>query len=120
MAIPDQEKMAFVINRGLYSYKVMPFGLKNVGATYQWLVNLMYKNQIRRNIEVYVDDKLVKSTWAQDHLVDLEETFQVLDEYRMKLNLNKCAFEVSSGKFLGFLIFSCGIEANPKKIQAIM
>lgn len=62
MVIPDQEKTAFVTDRGLYCYKVMPFGLKNVRTTYQQLVNLMIKDQIGKNIEVYVEDMLVKST----------------------------------------------------------
>lgn len=120
MAAADQEKTTFVTDRGHYCYKVMPFGLKNVGATYQWLVNLMFKDLIEKNIEVYVDDMLVKSTRAQDHLVDLKETFQVLDKYHMKLNPTKCAFGVSPGKFLGFLISNRGIEENPEKIQAMI
>ncbi|XP_059664078.1 uncharacterized protein LOC132309830 [Cornus florida] len=66
----DREKTSFVTDRGLYCYKVMPFRHKNAGVTYQRLVNLMFKNQIGRNIEVYVDDMLVKSLKAQDHLAD--------------------------------------------------
>lgn len=79
MDIPNQEKTAFVTDRGLYCYKVMHFRLKNAGATYQRLVNHMFKDQIGKNIEVYVDDMLVKSTQACNHLADLEETFNVLD-----------------------------------------
>lgn len=120
MAVPDQEKTSFVTNRGLYCYKVMPFGLKNAGTTYQRLVNHMFKNQIGRNIEVYVDDMLVKSLRANAHLTDLEETFNSLYHYHIKLNLTKCAFGISSGKFLGFLVSHKGIEANPEKIQAIL
>ena len=61
MAEENQEKTAFVTSQGLYCYRVMPFGLKNAEATYQRLVNQMFKKQIRRNVEVYVDDMLVKS-----------------------------------------------------------
>ena len=93
----------------------MPFGLKNAGATYQRLVNRMFNNQIGRNVEVYVDDMLVKSKEEEDHLDDLKETFNTLRQYIMKLNPSKCAFGVSSGKFLGFMVSQRGIEANPKK-----
>ena len=104
MAERDQEHTAFITNRGLYCYKVMPFDLKNAGATYQRLVNRMFKSQIGCNIEVYVDDMLVKSRQAADHLGDLKETFQTLRQYNMKLNLSKRAFGVASGKFLGFIV----------------
>jgi hypothetical protein len=92
----DQEKIAFITDRGLYCYKMMPFGLKNVGATYQRLVNRMFQNQIGRNVEVYVEDMLVKIIWATKHIEDLRETFQTLRKYKMKLNPMKCAFGVSS------------------------
>uniref|UniRef100_A0A2N9INV2 Uncharacterized protein n=1 Tax=Fagus sylvatica TaxID=28930 RepID=A0A2N9INV2_FAGSY len=116
----DQEKTAFITSRGLFCYKVMPFGLKNAGATYQRLVNKMFHDQIGRNVEVYVDDMLVKSKENEDHLTDLKETFQALRTYNMKLNPEKCAFGVSSGKFLGFMVSQRGIEANPDKIKAIL
>ena len=67
----DQEKTAFVTSQGLYCYKVMSFGLKNVGTNYQRLVNQMFTKQIGRNMEVYVDDMLVKSREAKTHLADL-------------------------------------------------
>ena len=82
----------------------MPFGLKNVGATYQRLMNKMFTNQIRRNVQVYVNDMLVKSRREDDHLEDLKETFDTLRSYNMKLNLSKCAFGVIAGKFLGFMV----------------
>jgi hypothetical protein len=116
----DREKTAFITDRGLYCYKVMPFGLKNAGATYQRLVNKMFKAQIGRNMEVYVDDMLVKSTKSIDHVHDLREAFETLKRYGMKLNPAKCAFGVSSGKFLGYMVSSRGIEANPEKIRAIL
>ena len=98
----------------------MPFGLKNVGAPYQRLVNHMFRPQIGRNVEVYVNDMLVKSQDEEIHLDDLQETFDTLRQYNMKLNPNKCAFGVSSGKFLGFMVSHRGIEANPDKIRAIL
>ena len=73
----------------------------------------MFKKQIRRNVEVYVDDMLVKSKEEEDHLDDLKEMFNILRQYSMKLNLSKCAFGVSLGKFLGFMVSQRGIEANP-------
>jgi hypothetical protein len=114
------EKTVFLTDRGLYCYKVMLFGLKNARATYQRLVNKMFKAQIGRNMEVYVDDMLVKSTKSIDHVRDLREAFETLKHYGMKLNPAKCAFGVSSRKFLGYMVSSRGIEANPEKIRAIL
>ena len=102
------------------SYRVMPFGLKNAGATYQSLVNQMFQKQIGTTMEVYIDDMLVKSTTAGLHIAHLSETFQILREYNMKLNPAKCAFGVSVGKFLGFIVNHRGIEANPDKIIALL
>ena len=116
----DQEKTSFVTSQGLFCYKVMPFRLKNARATYQRLVNHMFHPQIGRNVEVYVDDMLVRSQDEKIHLDDLQETFDTLKQYNMKLNPNKCAFGVSSGKFLGFMVLHRGIEANPDKIQTIL
>ena len=116
----DQEKTSFVTSQGLFCYKVIPFGLKNAGATYQRLVNHMFRPQIGRNVEVYVDDMLVKSQDEEIHLDDLQETFDTLRQYNIKLNPSKCAFGVSSGKFLGFMVSHRGIEANPDKIRAIL
>ena len=98
----------------------MPFGLKNAGATYQRLMNKMFAQQIGRNVQVYVDDMLVKSLHENDHLDDLRETFNTLRLYNMKLNPNKCAFGVTAGKFLGFMVSQRGIKVNPEKIRAIM
>ena len=81
MHMPDQEHTSFITDHGLYCYKVMPFGLKNVGATYQCLVNTMFKEQIGKTIEVYMDDMFVKSKTAADHIVHLLDTFAVLRKY---------------------------------------
>ena len=120
MEVADQEKTSFITSQGLFYYKVMPFGLKNAGATYQRLMNKMFAHQIGRNVQVYVDDMLVKSLCEDDHLDDLWETFDTLWSYYMKLNPNKYAFGVTAGKFLGFMVSQRGIEVNPEKIQAIM
>ena len=120
MAEEDQENTAFITSQGLYCYKVMPFGLKNVGATYQRLVNKMFSQQIGRNMEVYVDDMLVKSKEELTHLDDLKETFATLKKHQMRLNPSKCIFEIASGKFLGFMVSQRGIEANPEKVRAII
>ena len=110
----DQEKNSFVTGRGTYCYRVMPFGLKNAGATYQRLVNRMFQKQIGTFMEVYIDYVLVKSIKAELHITHLAEAFQVLRSYNIKLNPAKCAFGVSSRKFLGFIVNNRGIEANPK------
>ena len=112
----DQEKTSFVTSQGLFCYKVMPFGLKNAGATYQRLMNKMFAYQIGRNVQVYVDDMLVKSL----HENNLQETFDTLRSYNMKLNPSKCVFGVTAEKFLGFMVSQRGIEVNPEKVRAIL
>ena len=116
----DQERTSFVISQGLFCYKVMPFGLKNARVSYQRLMNKMFTQQIGRNVQVYVNDMLVKSLRENDHLDDLQETFDTLRSYNMKLNPSKCVFEVTAGKFLGFLVSQRGIEVNSEKVQAII
>ena len=116
----DQERTSFFISQGLFCYKVMPFGLKNARVSYQRLMNKMFTQQIGRNVQVYVNDMLVKSLRENDHLDDLQETFDTLRSYNMKLNPSKCVFEVTAGKFLGFLVSQRGIEVNPEKVQAII
>ena len=116
----DQEKTSFVTAQGTYCYRVMPFGLKNAGATYQRLLNRMFQKQIGTTMEVYIDDMLVKSTKSNLHITHLSEAFQILRNYNMKLNPAKCAFGVSAGKFLGFIVNHRGIEANPDKIKALL
>ena len=116
----DQEKTSFVTSQGLFCYKVMPFGLKNAGATYQRLMNKMFMHQLGRYVQVYVDDMLVKSMRENDHLSDLQETFNTLRSYNMKLNPSKCVFGVTAGKFLGFMVSQRGIEVNLEKVRAIL
>ncbi|KAI9162534.1 hypothetical protein LWI28_028297 [Acer negundo] len=115
---PEEEKMSFTTDQGLYCYTVMPFRLKNAVATYQRLVNRKFARQFDRNMEVYVDDMLTKSIIAERHVFDFE-TFNALRKYKMKLNLNKCVFGVPSGRFLGFQVHQRGIKVNPNKIKAL-
>ena len=89
----DQKKTAFITEEGLYCYKVMPFGLKNAGATYQRLVNKVFADKIGRSMEVYVDDMLVKSPTVEQHIKDLTETFASLRMYNMRLNPKNAPLE---------------------------
>ena len=108
----DAEKTSFITPHGLYCYNVMPFGLKNAGATYQRLVTKMFRPLLGSTMEVYIDDILVKSKQRPDHAAHLQQTFDLLREYGMKLNPLKCAFRVSADRFLGFMVTQRGIEAN--------
>ena len=116
----DQEKTSFITERGTYCYKVMSFGLKNVGVRYQRLLNQMFAPQLGKTMEVYIDDMLVKSANSADHIKHLRACFETLNKYNMKLNLAKYSFGVTSGEFLGYIVTKRGIEANPKQIRAIM
>ena len=98
----------------------MPFGLKNVGATYQRLVTKMFWQLLGKTMEMYIDDMLVKSKEHPDHTTYLQQAFELLRAYDMKCNPIKCAFEVSAGRFLGFMMTQRGIEANPAQLQAIL
>ena len=116
----DAEKTSFITPHGLYCYNVMPFGLKNAEATYQRLVTKMFRLLLGSTMEVYIDDMLVKSKQLPDHAAHLQQTFNLLREYGMKLNPLKCAFGVSAGRFLGFMVTQRGIEANPAQLKAIL
>ena len=120
MQVLDQEHTSFITDHNLYCYKVMPFGVKNVGATYQRLVNMMFKEHIRKMMKVYMDDMLIKSKITSDHISHLADTFNILKTYRMKLNPLKCAFSMAFRKFLGFMVNERGIEANLEKIQSLI
>lgn len=115
----NEEYTAFVTNKGTYCYKVISFSPKNVRTTYQCLVNKIFKDQIGRNMQVYVDNMLVKSNEEADHIIDLEEAFDNL-HLQIKLNPSKCTFGIIAEKFLSFMVTRCGIEMNPEKIQAII
>ena len=108
MYLVDEEKTSFITDQETYCYQVMPFGLKNAGATYQQLVNHMFRELIRKSMEVYIDNLLVESREESDHLRNLAEAFGVLRKFQMKLNPAKYVFGVSSGKFLEHLVSSEG------------
>jgi len=116
----DEEKTAFMTERSCYCYKVMPFGLKNAGATYQRLMDRVLAPMLGRNVQAYVDDMVVTSPEASKNVADLEELFNTIAKFRLKLNPEKCIFGVEAGKFLGFLLTERGIEANPDKCAAIL
>ena len=116
----DVERTAFIMPHGLYCYNVMPFGLKNVGATYQRMVTKIFRPLIGKSMEVYIDDMLVKSKERPNHTRHLQETFKLLRRHNMKLNPLNYALSVSSGKFLGFMVTQRGIEANPIQLKATM
>ncbi|KAL0405208.1 UNVERIFIED_CONTAM: Retrovirus-related Pol polyprotein from transposon.6 [Sesamum latifolium] len=120
LAPEDHKRVSFITLNGILCYVSMLFGLKNAGATYQRLVDKIFQPQLDRNMEVYVDDVLIKSKEAHHHVEDLEETFAVLRKYRLKLNPEKCAFGVSEGCFLGFMATQRVIEANSDKIKSIL
>lgn len=120
LAPEDRPKTSFITHRAVYAYRVLPMGLMNAGATYQKAMNKIFSSQIGRNLEVYVEDVIVKSPQKEAHLVDLEETFESLRASHLKLNPAKCTFGVASGKFLGHVISGRGIEANPEKTKAIL
>lgn len=113
------EKTAFITPKGLYCYRVMPFGLKNVGATFQRMVYLLFGMLIGEIMEAYIDDMVVKSLKAKNHLAHLAKAFAILKKYKLRLNAEKFAFGVGSGKFLGYLITRRGIEADPNQIKAV-
>ena len=104
MHSPKVEKTNFIIPHGLYCYNVMPFGLKNARATNQRLVTEIFQPLMGNTMKVYIDDTLIKSKEHFDHTKHLQEAFELLRRYDMKLNPLKCTFGVSSGKFLGFMV----------------
>ncbi|KAL0406000.1 UNVERIFIED_CONTAM: Transposon Tf2-12 polyprotein [Sesamum latifolium] len=110
MAPADKELTAFRTPKGIYCYKVMPFGLKNAGATYQRAIQRIFDDMLHKNVECYVDDSVVKSKKREDHLYDLRKVFERLRRYQLKMNPSKCAFGVTSEKFLGFIVRQRGIE----------
>jgi len=82
----DREKTTFLTEKANFCYEIMPFGLKNAGATYQRLMDQMFREQIGGTVEVYVDDVIVKSDSVQQHTIDLAEVFDRLRRYDMRLN----------------------------------
>ena len=115
----DQEKITFVTPTRNYHYKVMPFGLKNAGSTFQRMMTRMFEPQLGKTIEIYIDDMVVKSKVAYEHMKDLGIFFGILRKHKLRLNASKCSFGVGSGKFLGYMVTYREIEVNHDQIKAI-
>jgi hypothetical protein len=116
----DEEKTTFITPYDVFCYQVMPFSLKNAGATYQRMMQNCLGSQIGQNIQVYIDDVVITMRKEESLIDDLKETFDNLDKFKLKLNPTKCSFGVAPGQLLGFLVSTRGIEANPEKIQEIL
>jgi len=116
----DEDKTAFMGTKANFCYRVMPFGLKNAGATHQRMIDMILQPMLRRNVEAYVDDMVVTSVSGGKHVDDLQELFDTINKYQLRLNPKKCVFGVKAGKFLGFTLTERGIEANPDKCMAII
>ena len=97
----------------------MPFGLKNAGSTYQRMMTRMFEPQLGKNIEIYIDNMVVKSKLELEHINDLGNIFEILRRHKLRLNASKCSFGVGSGKFLGYMVTRLRIEVNPYQIKAI-
>ena len=106
---------SFITPFGSFCYVTMPFGLKNIGATYQHCMLKCFGDLIRQTVEAYVDDIVVKSKWADQVLADLEQTFTKLWANGIKLNPEKCVFGVPRGMLLGFIVSECGIKAIQRR-----
>ncbi|PKI71427.1 hypothetical protein CRG98_008178 [Punica granatum] len=119
MAEEDKIKTTFTTVWGTFCYRVMPFGLKNAGATYQRAMVTLFHDMMHKEIEVYIDDMIAKSKEGEDHLVNLKRLFDRLKEYKLRLNPAKCTFGARSGKLLGFVVSERGIEVDPNKVKAI-
>ena len=119
MSSKDAAKTAFRTPIGNFYYTVMPFSLKNAGATYQRAMTAIFHDMMHKEIEDYVDDIVVKSKTRGDHLAILRKVFERCRLYKLRMNPLKCAFGVTVGKFLGFLVHQRGIDIDPSKVQAI-
>ena len=119
MAVIDKLKTSFTTEWGIYCYMVMPFGLKNASATYQMMDTTLLYDMIHKEIEVYVDDMMVKSTTREGHFTALDKFLARVEKYNLRLNPKKCIFGVTSGKLLGHIISQKGIEIDPDKVKAI-
>ncbi|GJR95701.1 reverse transcriptase domain-containing protein [Tanacetum coccineum] len=115
MAKEDEEKTMFITSQGIFCYTKMLFGLRNVGATYQCLVDKVFHKHIGRNLEVYVDDLVIKSRTEDKIVRDIEEAFKTLREINMKLNPKKCTFGVEGGMFLGYKVNTKGAESMSRQ-----
>jgi hypothetical protein len=117
----DASKTTFICPGfiGLFEWIVMTFGLKNASATYQRAMNLIFHELLGNTVEVYIDDIVIKSAEFSSRIADLRKAFDKMCRYGLKMNPRKCAFGVSAGKFLGFIIHEHGIKIDPDRIKSI-
>ncbi|GKA36512.1 reverse transcriptase domain-containing protein [Tanacetum coccineum] len=120
MANEDEEKTTFITSQRVFCYFKMPFSLKNARATYQRLVDKTFQKQIGINLEVYVDDLVIKSHTEHEIIRDMEETFKTLREINMKLNPKKCTFGIEEGTFMCYKVNTEGIMVCPDKVGAVL
>ena len=120
MALEDMEKTSFITEWGTYCYQVMLFGLNNGGATYQRAATTLFHDMMHTDVEVYVDDMIMKSRYRAYHLVALQRFFERIRQFRLRLNPKKCTFGVTYGKLLGHIVSERGIEVDLEKISAIL
>jgi len=114
-----QHKIEFTTSWGTFYYQVMHFGLKNIGATYQRAMTIIFHDMVHDIVEDYVDDILGKLKTREEHPIILRIIFERLREYKVRLNHKKCVFGVTSGKLLGFIVSKSGIEVDLEKVKAI-
>jgi hypothetical protein len=121
MAKEDVSKTVVRCSRfiGLFEWVIMTFGLKNAGAIYQRDMNLIFHDLLRVLMEVYIDDVVVMSVGFEEHMTDLKLSLERMKKYGLRMNPLKCVFEVTSGRFLGFIVHEHGIQIDPKKIESI-
>ena len=120
MAPKDMTKTTFTTEWEIYCYTVMPFGLKNAGATYQRMATALLHDMMHNEVKVFIDDMIVKSKDREGHIANLRKFFKRIKEYRLRLNPQKCTFGVTTRILLGFLVSDRGIEVDSSKIKAIL
>ena len=120
MAPKDMEKTTFITLWGTFCYQVMSFGLKNAGATYQKEMVTIFHDMMHKEIEVYVDEMIVKSKSEEEHLANLRKLFDRLRKFKLRMNPAKCTFDVKFGKPLSFVVSQKRIEVDPEKVHAIL
>ena len=120
MALEDMEKTSFITLWGTYCYKVMSFGLKNASAIYQRAATTLLHDLTHKEVEVYVDDIIVKSKECEGHILVLRKFFERIRFYKLRLNPKKCTFRVTTGKLLEFMVSQRGLEVDLDKIKAIV
>ena len=122
IVVDDISKIAFrcLGSLGMFEWLVMPFGLKNVGATYQRAMNSIFHDMLGHHMEIYINDIVVKSKKAAEHMNHLRKSFERMRIHRLKLNPLKCAFGVQARNFLGFLVHQRGVEVNQNNAKAII